>query len=297
MSTLEAPNPPRIHLLTRACTAVLLVTAAVLCFFVPVHPRERKEWGNGFTIDLDQPYPLVLDVVQSVTEDGIIRGTFEYKGTSQLEGASPAKSSDAFPAASGQGTVLYKVRSKTLAPEHFRDSGDQGTVTVRYIVQSLGPQSTRLRIDAIFRQDAGHRSHPSDGTPENAEFLVIADKLKDIADQQQKRLAERAAAQQAQQLAALQAELEQENIQLKAVLAQQDQVQKEIQQLQDASAAQIKTSSADLKAAPYVSSTTLQALPPGETVTILRRTPNWCRVQTKNGAQGWVNRRMLEATP
>src|SRR2546428_6488827 len=127
-------------------SAGLLITALLLLAAHQTHARKHEHYGEGFSVDLTQPYDEVLDVVQQVTNDGIIRGTYQYKGTNQLDGAESVKTSPAFPKWTGGGTVLYKVRPNTLAPEHFYQSGDKGTVAVRYIVQPAGPDSTQLRI-------------------------------------------------------------------------------------------------------------------------------------------------------
>jgi hypothetical protein len=258
---------------------------------------KHTHWGDGFSIDLDQPYDRVLDVVRETTEDGVIRGTSQYKDTSVLDSALPAKSSTAFHKPAGPGTVLYKVRRDTLSPEHFYESNDKGTVTVRYIVQSLGPKSTRLRIDAVFVEDNLRRSHASDGVPENAEFLVISDRLKDIEDRERQQQLDAVAEKQQQQLSKLQEELDQEKAQLNAANAKQEQVRNQIQQLQRGHMAQVKTGSADLKAEPYNSSSTLQSLAQGDAVTVLLETPKWYRVQAANGQQGWVYRLMLQVAP
>ena len=271
--------------------ACVLVSSAAHAFSKHTH------WGDGFSIDLDQPFDRVLEVVRETTEDGVIRGTSQYKDTSVLNSALPAKSSTAFRNPAGAGTVLYKVRQDALSPEHFYESNDKGTVTVRYVVQSLGSKSTRLRIDAVFIEDNLRRTHPSDGVPENAEFLVISDRLKDIEDRERQQQLDAAAEKQQQALGKLQEELDQEKAQLKAANEKQELVQSQIQQLQRGRAAQVKTGSADLKAQPYNSSSTLQSLAQGETVTVLLETPKWYRVQAANGQQGWIYRLMLVVAP
>jgi hypothetical protein len=291
------PNRRPAVRLMRLFSAGLLIAAGALLFSPSGHAGARHtHWGDGFSIDLDQPYDRVLDVVREVTADGTIRGTSQYKGTTELDGAIPAKTSTAFHGSDG-GTALYKVRPDALSPEHFYESNDKGTVTVRYIIQSLGPKSTRLRIDAVFIEDSLRRSHASDGVPENAEFLVISDRLKDIEDRERQQRVDAATDLQQQKLSKLQDELDQERTQLKAVTARQEQVQSQIQQLQSGRPGQIRTGSADLKAAPYNSSSTLQSLAQGDTVTVLLETRSWYRVQASNGQQGWIYRLMLEVAP
>jgi len=281
---------------TRLHSAGLLAFASVLLLLSPVmaRPHPHLHYGDGFSIDLDEPYDRVLQVIKAVTEDGIIRGTSEYRGTSELEGASPAKTCSAFKTPPAPGTVLYKVRAQTIAPEHFYDSNDMGTLAVRYVLKALSPKTTRLTIDAIFQEDNHHHFHPSDGTVENAEFLAISDEIKNIEDREAKQRQDAANAEQATKLSHLQAELDQEREQLKAVNAEEQELQNKIQALQAGKPAHVRTASADLKAEPYNQSKTLQLLSQGAAVTVLLQTRSWYRVQAANGEQGWVYRLMVE---
>ncbi|PYX08516.1 MAG: hypothetical protein DMG88_09970, partial [Acidobacteria bacterium] len=174
------------------------------------HARKHEHYGEGFSIDLTQPYEKVLDVVQQITNDGIIRGTFQYKGTEQLDGAESANSSSAFSSWTGQGKVLYKIRPHTLSPEHFYQSNDEGTVTVRYIVEPLPPSGTRLRIDAVFVEATLRKRHASDGQVENSEFEAVSAKMQDLEEADAKGREKLLHDQQQRQLEELQAQLDQE---------------------------------------------------------------------------------------
>jgi hypothetical protein len=282
----------------RARTARWLILGSVLLLLTPSHARKRQHWGEGFSVDLNQPYDQVLSVVQQVTNDGIIRGTYQYKGTNQLDGAESARTSSAFPKWTGGGAVLYKVRPNTLAPEHFYQSGDKGTVVVRYIVQPNGPDSTQLRIDAIFQEDDRHHSHPSDGLVESNEFEAIAAKIKDVEDVAARQREEQAQKLQQEQVDKLQADLDLENTTLAGAKAKEQQLQSKLPESSPGNpSARVRTASAELKAAPYNQSRTLQALSQGDTVAVLSQTRAWYRVQARNGQQGWVYRLMLEVAP
>ena len=280
----------------RRITHALFLCVLVVFAYSPASARDHKHWGEGFSIDLDEPFDRVLEVVQVAVDDGIIRGTSQYSGTSTLDSALSSKESKAFPDWNAGGTVLYKARPDTLSPEHFFESNDKGTVTVRYIVQSLGPKATRLRIDATFKEDSLRRSHPSDGTPENAEFLAIADRLKDIHDKEQKEVQEAATKQQQEKLATLLAEFDQENAQLKAAQRKEQDLKAQLQQKRNVKSATVRAASADLKAAPYNSSKTLASLSQGQPLEVLVESRSWCQVQTATGEQGWVYRMMLEVS-
>src|SRR5215469_7121235 len=151
---------------------------AVFVFMAVSYSRARDVAAPSFTIDVDKSYDEVVKVVEDVARGSIIRGTFEYAGDEQLEGAQFAENSHFFAPWSGGGKVFFKVRDKTLAPKHFINSNDVGTVAVRYVVQQNGPNSTRLTIDAVFVENGGHHSHPSDGYVETCEFAEIGKRLK-----------------------------------------------------------------------------------------------------------------------
>ena len=275
----------------------MLILGSVLLLPSTGYARKHEHFGEEFSIDLNQPYDQVVKVVQKVANNGIIQGTFEYKGTHDLDGARSVKNSHAFEAWSGAGTVLYKERPNALAPENFYATGDTGTVVVRYVVQPIGPNTTRLQIEARFEPDTRHGSHPSNGKVESKEFEAISSEIDDLEGQQKKQRQEAVIEQQQKKLEDLQAELDRENAELTALTTKEQQLQKQVKDRQGATAVRVRTASADLKTAPYNESKTLQLLPQGEAVTVLMRTSRWYRVQAANGAQGWVYSPMLEVAP
>jgi hypothetical protein len=275
----------------------VLVTALLLFGADQGHARKHEHYGQGFSVDLTQRYDEVRDVVRQITRDGIIRGTYQYRGTKELDGAEPASKCNAFSPWTGPGEVLYKIRPHTIAPEHFYQSSDEGTVAVRYIVQPLAPSGTRLRIDAIFIEVTGRTRHASDGRVEDSEFEAISDTMKDIEDAEGKKREKLVREQQQHQLEELQTQLDRETEQLKEVIAKEQRLEQQIQQQQGLHAARVKTSSADLKAQPYNQAKTIRLLSEGEGLTVLLETSAWLRVQTAGGEQGWVYRLMLEVSP
>jgi hypothetical protein len=275
----------------------VFITAVILLAADRGHTRRHEHYGEGFSIDLTQPYERVLGVVEQVTNDGVIRGTYQYKGTKELDGAESANTSGAFPRWTGQGKVLYKIRPRTLSPEHFYQSTDEGTVIVRYIVQPLTPSGTRLRIDAVFIETTGHKRHASDGQVENSEFKAVSDTMKDIEDAEAKKREKLVHDQQQHQLEQLQAQLDQETAQLKEVTAKEQQLEQQIQQRPGLQSARVRTANADLKAEPYNQSKTVRLLAQGDQLKVLVKTPAWYHVLTSSGEQGWVYRLMLEVTP
>ena len=168
---------------SRFCALSLMV-----CGLVPsgagAAPRDRSE---SFSITIPTPYDQALEVVREVSSDAVIHGAAQYDAESTIDGADTADSSPDFPQWKGPGAVLFKVRPKTIAPSNFKGSRDIGTVTLRYIVERIGPNETRLTIDAVFVEDNRHGRHPSQGLVEVAEFAEIAQRLKhsDAADGRQ----------------------------------------------------------------------------------------------------------------
>jgi len=283
-------------MLMRARSALLLV-ASTLFAVTPLIARTHVHYGEGFSVDLDEPYNRVLQVVKNVADDGIVRGSSEYRGSSDLYGASPQTSCDAFRKPPAAGTVIYKVRSGTIAPDHFEASNDEGMVAVRYVVQSLGPKSTRLTIDAVFKESNGHYLHASDGTVENAEYLAISDEIKNMEDKEQKARQDAAIAQQQETIASLQTRLDDESEKLKATVAREQQLQNQLGAMPHGKAGQVRTAGADLKSLPYNQSRTLQTFAQGEKVLILQQTRAWSLVQTAEGKQGWIYNLMLQVNP
>jgi hypothetical protein len=272
---------------------VMLLASAL--WLIPLDARKHQRFGEELSVDMEATYDRLAKVVQEVCEDATIRGTWQYKGTTELDAATASKSARGFEPWKGQGVVLYKVRTGALAPEHFYESADQGTVAVRYIVEPAGANLSHLRIQAVFVPDDGHRLHPSDGAVENAEFAEISRKLQEQDDQERKKKEEAAAKQQEMKSDELRRQLERDRAELNATLARQQQLEKELQSLQRGGPARIRTASADLKAAPYNQSKTVRLLSRDENVTVVQRTQNWYRVQTASGEQGWVYRLMVEA--
>ncbi|PYV96254.1 MAG: hypothetical protein DMG89_18350 [Acidobacteria bacterium] len=279
--------------------ARVLVVVAFVVFLalLSAYARKHEHYGEGFSIDLPQPYDQLLATVREVVNDGIIRGTFQYKGTSELEGAQSAQTSDAFPRWTEGGMVLYKLRPHTLSPAHFYESADEGTVVVRYVVQPLTPTGIRLRIDAIFQEDSRHHSHASDGAVENSEFEAVSAKIQEAEQREVRSKAESARVEQQQRLEELQSELDRETAELKAAVEKQQQLEQKVQALEHTKPARVRTATADLKVAPYTEAKTVELLSKDTSVAVLAQVSSWYRVQSNDGKQGWVYQLMLEIAP
>jgi hypothetical protein len=261
-------------------------------------PKEKSPDGPGFVTEITAPESDVLQAVQTVVRDQIIHGTYQFEHEKTLTGAAEAASSSYFGKWEGEGKIFYKVRTEVIAPRHFKESGDIGTITVRYIVQSLSPQRTRLRIDAVFIQTARRSAHPSDGTVESSEFKAIQEHLQ--AAQLQAQEAEEAHAKREQEETARQ--LQQRNraeasAGLDAAQSSAKDLEKRIRDLRHQLEARIKDPGAPLKSAPFQSSASLQPLTAYTEVVLLIVTPYWYGIETPNGQRGWVRRDQVEPLP
>lgn len=154
----------------------------VLLTAIQLYARDKDalQYGAGLIVNVPFSESEVTQVVQDVIQDGVIRGTKEYNKDEYVMGATAVSTTRVFPE-KVDGKVFYKVRLKALDPRNFKDSGDSGTLAVRYIVQPQGPDHTVLRIDARFVEDFRRISHPSNGSVESAEYKDIHDRLDAVA--------------------------------------------------------------------------------------------------------------------
>jgi hypothetical protein len=275
-----------------------LVGAGLLVLLLAASSTARKHnnAADTFSIDIDASYNTVVNVVREVANDGVIRGTFEYRDTQDLPGAESARSSRFFRPWNGPGEVFFKVRSKALSPAHFVASNDMGTVVVRYVVRELGASSTRLFIDAVFVEDSGHRNHPSDGSVETSEFGYIQQRLKAPLEVQPQTAQQQDAPRPEGQSRTdeLQHALSEEAAKLSAAQANLQALETRAQELRVTTTALVTTDHTELKISPYVQSHTIKTLAKGEEVTILAKSPYWDRVRDAAGQEGWIYHLLLE---
>jgi hypothetical protein len=163
-----------------------LVVALIGGFFFAASPllareKDTSPYGEGLIMNVPFPENEVAQVVQDVVQNGIIRGTKEYNKDEYVSGAAAVSSIKLFPAWTGGGQVFYKVKVHALDPRNFKDSGDMGTLAVRYIVQAQGEKNSVVHINAVFVEEIRHTAHLSNGSVESAEFKDIHDRLDEIA--------------------------------------------------------------------------------------------------------------------
>ena len=294
--------------------------------------KDKLVYGEGLTVNISLPESEVEQVVEDVTENGVIRGTKEYNKDEFVSGAKAATTSIAFPPWKEGGKVFYKVRERAIDPRNFKDSSDVGTLAVRYVVMAQG-KNTLLRIDALFEEDFRHIVHQSDGSVESNEYKDIREHLDGI--ELMKRQNAEAAEERAeiiakkQELAARnngapppanlpssssQAAPQQavpQNVEIPADSTPQavatppseqapviqtpgQTLEDHVKDLRKQVERLVKSPGAPLKSAPFHTASTLQLLGTGTEVLIVISTPYWYGVETHDGQHGWMMRDQLE---
>ncbi len=300
MGAVAANRSGQRNQLVIALLSTLLLVSAVH----PLHGREHKrkikteDYGLGFSTEIVSPESEVLLAVEAIVNDGIIQGSKEYNKDKYIENASSASSSPLFPEWKEPGKVYYKVRTSVLAPLNFRDSKDEGTLAVRYVVQSKDASKSILRIDAVFVEDFHRTVHTSDGSVENAECQDIRDHIEAVeTEKKQKDDREK---QRQEKLAKQEFERKQQADEAAALAASQTSAQTLDQHLDDLrrkAERVVKAPGGQLKSAPFHSATNVKSLEAGAEVVILVVTPYWYGVETTDGQHGWIHRGQLEPLP
>jgi hypothetical protein len=231
--------------------------------------------------------------VEYVIQDQIIHGTQVYTREDELTDAEAATSSKYYGPWQGEGHAYYKVRRNALAPRHFKNSNDSGTITVRYVIIPVEPNRTHLQIDAVFVEDAMRKAHESDTTVETSEFAEIQAQIVHI--QKEERETAEAMARQQQQRAAKEntkerteeaAKLQDAEVSLKGL-------QVRAHELEHDAEVRVKDK-ADLKSAPFKRAATLVSVPANSQVLVEIITPYWYGVETEDGHRGWLRHDQVE---
>ena len=271
----------------------LLSSAPRLCA-APQHDRLGPGFGKEFTASLDE----VMQALQDVLQDQTIHGTYVFDKERTLTGAKTVESTPLFAPWKGGGKVFYKIRADAIAPRHFLESADQGTIAVRYIVTSVNPERTRLHIDAVFVENSHRTVHQSDGTVESSEGKAIQDRLQalqfaeqEAADAQRRRDSIDLAKQ------TLVRQREDETTRLAAAQSSVQDLEQRVNSLRHEVERRIKAPGAALKAAPFHSAANIATLAAYTEVVIVIVTPRWYGVETPDGKRGWVPLDQLESLP
>jgi hypothetical protein len=252
----------------------------------------------GFTAEFAAPLDDVLQALKEVLEDQIIHGTQVFDKEPTLTGAVAVNSTPLFEPWQGPGQVFYKIRKDAIAPRHFIEAGDQGTIAVRYVVTSAGPDRTRIRIDAVYVENTRRRVHASDGTVESSEYKVIEEHVQAMELAKQ----EAADAKQRQESAELVKqtiiyEREDETTRLTAAQSSVQDLEQRISAMRHEVVRRVAAPGADMKAAPFRSAANLRTLAAYTEVVIVIVTARWLGVETPDGQRGWLRAAQLESLP
>lgn len=308
----KQPHHPAILWISLWKTGLILV---LLSGAFPLSAREKdaSQYGMGLIVNVPFPESEVVQVVQDVVQNGIIRGSKEYEKDEYITGATAVSSTRFFPEWTEGGKVFYKVRLKALDPRNFKASNDMGTLAVRYVVQPQGDTNTVLRIDAVFVEDSRHVTHPSNGSVEGAEYKNIHDHLESIAQMKaqtveaEKEKQEYASARKpdtaippapssspspeaADAPVAVATAPPSSQAPVQTLEERVRDLRRQVERL-------VKAPGAPLKSAPFHTASTLQSLPAGAEVLIVISTPYWYGVETHAGQHGWMLRDDLELLP
>jgi hypothetical protein len=227
-----------------------------------------------------------------------MHGTYVYEREKTLTGAVAAESSAYFGPWKGPGHVRFKLFTGALAPRHFKNSADIGTITVRYVVQDVGDARTRLQVDAVFVEDARRKVHASDGSVESSEIKQIQEQLRQIGLERQK--AAEAVKQRQEQEAAdalVTRRQEEESARLAEVQSSGQALEERVRELQRQVLRLVIRAGTELKSAPFHSAASLRTLAADTQVVILIVTPYWYGVETPDGRRGWLRRDQVKPLP
>jgi hypothetical protein len=281
-------------------TKMVLAASAFLALFTPPPPFAAKETLTtpGMVREFSSPIDEVRQAVVAVVHDQIIHGTLMFDKTPILTDAEAVSSTPLFDPWNAPGEVYYKIRKNTIAPRHFADTGDQGTIAVRYVITSVDANRTRVKVDAIYVENSHHAAHPSDGTVEKSELGEIKDRL----EAQQEAAMEAADARRREMSAKLVSESftrqrQDETSRLNNAQTSVKDLQQQVDTLHHELERQVKSPGADLKAAPFRSAATVRAMPAKASVLVLIVTPHWLGIEAPDGQRGWLPEDQLEPLP
>jgi hypothetical protein len=275
----------------------LISTLAILLLPMAGAPRETLS-----TPGIIREFPVssneIRQAVLAVVGDKIVHGTLVFDKEPILTGAEAVDSTSLFDPWEGPGEVYFKIRKNAIAPRHFLETGDQGTIAVRYVIIPVDANRTRVKIDALY-QEPGHRVvHASDGTVEKSEMKEIKDQLEalqEAASQAADARRRETSAELVRQSIVRQRDDETSRVS-NAQSAQKD-LEQQVSALHHELERRVKAPGADLKAAPFQSAASLKTLSAYTDIVILIVTPHWLGVETPEGQRGWLPQERLEQLP
>jgi len=289
----EMSSQPTSRLWNSGPGPVFQCLSLALALLLSVSASLGQAKGPGYVGTVEAPEADVLSAVKSIVHEPVIYGTYSYEKDKQLKGARPADSSNAFADPPEDGKVFFKIAENVLAPRHFKETADMGTVAVRYVVQATGATTTSIRIDAVYVEKNRRRPHQSDGTVEESEFKAIEDLVqKNQAQQDDSRRMDEGQAAVARTPAAGEvippvAESVSSNTGL----------EKRVSDLKHKVEIRTVAGGAALKSAPFRTAATLRPLPSDAELLVVVVTKYWYGVETTDGQRGWVHHSQVEPLP
>lgn len=290
-------------------TKIRPAAVCVYCFFLllsssvfspPLDAHDKKETLTtpGLVREFDGSPSEIRQAVVAVVHDGIIHGTRIFDKEPVVTGAEPVDSTPLFDPWQGPGEVFFKIRKNSIAPRHFADSGDSGTIAVRFVLIPVDEGRSRVKVDALYVEDAHRVVHASDGSVEKSELQEIKEQLDSLqaaaaeAADQRRRLASAELVRQS-----FQRQQDDESKRLNSAQASEKDLGEQVRELHKELERRVKAPGTDLKAAPFHSAATLRALPASAEVVVLIVTPHWLGVETPDGQRGWLPSDLLEQLP
>jgi hypothetical protein len=260
-------------------------------------PKDQQ-LGPGITREFNASVEDLLQALHDDLGDQTIHGTQIYDKQPVLMGATEVKMTPLFELWQTSGTVFYKIRKDAIAPRHFLESADQGTIAVRYIVTAINSDRVRLHIDAIYVENTHRTLHISDGTVETSESKVIEDRLHAIQSEKQEAADENRRRESAELVRKTQIrERDDETKLLSDAQSSAEGLQQQIVALRRDVERRVKAPGAKLRSAPFSSSATTTTLSAYAEVVIVIVTPHWYGVETTDGQRGWMRIDELENLP
>src|SRR6516164_3089249 len=276
--------------------------AAALCLSIPASLSLASAASNlttpGIVREFSSPLGDVRQAVLAVQRDHIIHGTLVFDKEPILNGAEAVNATPMFDPWKGEGEVYYKIRKNAVAPRHFLETGDQGTIAVRYVIIPVTDVRTRVKIDAVYFESARKTAHPSDGTVEKSEMKEVKDALESM-----QQAAQEAADARRRELSAelvrqsYARQREDETTRLNKAQTSEKDLEQQVTELRHDVEQRVKAPGADLKAAPFQSAAVLKTLSAYTEVVILIVTPHWLGVESPEGQRGWLPVENLEPLP
>jgi hypothetical protein len=281
------------------CSTVLILSSLLSPTLLPAAGVSGDSLSTpGLVREFPASLIEIRQAVLAVVGDKIIHGTLVFEKEPILTGAEAVDSTPQFDPWQGAGEVYFKIRKNAIAPRHFLESGDQGTIAVRYVIIPVDANRTRVKIDALY-QESGHRVvHASDGNVEKSEMKEIKDQLEALeeaaaqaADARRRETSSELVRQ------SLIRQREDESTRFKNAESTQKDLEQQVKALHHELERRVKAPGADLKAAPFQSAASLKTLSAYTDVVILIVTPHWLGVETPEGQRGWLPQERLEQLP